>query len=176
MQKNNAVTIKSNTPAPDRKQGGAVLIVCLVMLTILTIIGIGTTTDISFQSNMVRNSQLRLNAFNTALSELNGQFYKLESADAGAEDLLNEAEQNEGTQIPIVDLTQTSADNPFSQSVTIVSLGEVPGQASGNRIISGASGGPTFKFEIHSITGLDNTGVGSNQTSGIERLKPITPE
>ena len=178
MQKNRAVTIRSSTPAPDRKQGGAVLIVCLVMLTILTIIGIGTTTDISFQSNMVRNSQLRLNAFNTALSELNGQYRRLDNAaDASTDNLLNEAldlgELGEAP-IPAADLTQTSANNPFSQSVTIVYLGKEIKPVDGEEV--GVEGGPTYYFELNSIVELDNTGIGSNQTIGITQLKPKQPE
>ena len=170
MQKNRAVTIRSGTPAPDRKQGGAVLIVCLVMLTILTIIGIGTTTDISFQSNMVRNSQLRLNAFNTALSELNGQYRKM--VDENREDILNEAQFSGPVTIPAADLTQTSANNPFSQEVTVVYLAPCgSGQATGSMIGSG-SPFQEFCFELNSIVELDNTGVGSSQTSGIKRLVP----
>ncbi|MFT6491931.1 MAG: Tfp pilus assembly protein PilX [Porticoccus sp.] len=168
MQKNRAVTIRSGTPTPDRKQDGAVLIVCLVMLTILTIIGIGTTTDISFQSNMVRNSQLRLNAFNTALSELNGQYRKM--VDENREDILNEAQLLGPVTIPAGDLTQTSANNPFSQEATVVYLAPCEsGQATGS-MIGGAI--QELCFELNSIVELDNTGVGSSQTIGIKRLVP----
>lgn len=169
MQKNKAVTIKSNTPAPGRKQDGAVLIVCLVMLTILTIIGIGTTTDISFQSNMVRNSQLRLNAFNTALSELNGQYRKM--VDENSEDLLTDALNLGEATIPAGDLTQTSVNNPFSQEATVVYLEQGLGQVTGSTIGS-ATANSAYYFELNSIVELDNTGVGSSQTSGIVRLAP----
>lgn len=175
MQKNRAVTIKSNTPAPDRKQGGAVLIVCLVMLTILTIIGIGTTTDISFQSNMVRNSQLRLNAFNTALSELNGQYRRLDNAaDASTENLLNEALDLGEAPIPAADLTQTSANNPFSQSASVVCLDpdEKMLKKMGGYEIDNDSPFEPLYFELNSIVELDNTGVGSSQTSGMFLLAP----
>lgn len=169
MQKNRVVTTRSSTPAPDRKQGGAVLIVCLVMLTILTIIGIGTTTDISFQSNMVRNSQLRLNAFNTALSELNGQYRKM--VDENSEDILTEALSTGQATIPAADLTQTSADNPFAQTASVVYLEEGLGQITGTTIGS-ATSNSAYYFELNSIVELDNTGVGSSQTSGIVRLAP----
>lgn len=169
MQRNRVVTIRSGTPAPDRKQGGAVLIVCLVMLTILTIIGIGTTTDISFQSNMVRNSQLRLNAFNTALSELNGQYRKM--VDENSEDILTEALNTGQAAIPAADLTQTSADNPFAQSASVVYLEQGLGQVTGTTIGS-ATSNSAYYFELNSIVELDNTGVGSSQTSGIVRLAP----
>ncbi len=169
MQKNRVVTTRSSTPAPDRKQGGAVLIVCLVMLTILTIIGIGTTTDISFQSNMVRNSQLRLNAFNTALSELNGQYRKM--VDENSEDILTEALSTGQATIPAADLTQTSADNPFDQTASVVYLEEGLGQITGTTIGS-ATSNSAYYFELNSIVELDNTGVGSSQTSGIVRLAP----
>ncbi|WP_297185945.1 PilX N-terminal domain-containing pilus assembly protein [uncultured Porticoccus sp.] len=163
------MTTRSSTPAPDRKQGGAVLIVCLVMLTILTIIGIGTTTDISFQSNMVRNSQLRLNAFNTALSELNGQYRKM--VDENSEDILTEALSTGQATIPAADLTQTSADNPFDQTASVVYLEEGLGQITGTTIGS-ATSNSAYYFELNSIVELDNTGVGSSQTSGIVRLAP----
>ena len=169
MQKNRVVTTRSSTPAPDRKQGGAVLIVCLVMLTILTIIGIGTTTDISFQSNMVRNSQLRLNAFNTALSELNGQYRKM--VDENSEDILTEALSTGQATIPAADLTQTSADNPFDQTASVVYLEEGLGQITGTTIGS-ATSNSAYYFELNSIVELDNAGVGSSQTSGIVRLAP----
>ena len=73
--------------------------------------------------------------------------------------------------IPEGDLTQTSADNPFAQSASVVYLEEGLGQVTGSTIGS-ATANSAYYFELNSIVELDNTGVGSSQTSGIVRLAP----
>ncbi|OED36353.1 hypothetical protein AB833_27400 [Chromatiales bacterium (ex Bugula neritina AB1)] len=53
------------------KQSGAVLIVTLVALVVLTVMGIAAMGDLITQSSTVRNEQFRQRAFYAASSELN---------------------------------------------------------------------------------------------------------
>jgi len=173
MQHDNAVTLGEKSPLYS-KQRGSVLVICLVMLTILTIIAIGTTTDIGFQSNMARNSQFRLNAFNRSLSELNGQYREMVPTPPTPpnEALLLQALSDGKVTLATSDLTQAPAeDDPFTPEFSIIYLNEAKGQTPGEMIVSG-TGTATYRFEFNSIVTLKNTGIRSDQSIGIIRIPP----
>lgn len=170
MQHDNAVTLGEKSPLYS-KQRGSVLVICLVMLTILTIIAIGTTTDIGFQSNMARNSQFRLNAFNRSLSELNGQYQKMVKPPQN-EALLESALSAGKVTLATSDLTQAPAeDDPFTPEFSVIYLNESKGQTPGEMIAS-ATSTVTYRFEFNSIVTLKNTGIRSDQSIGINRIAP----
>lgn len=149
-----------------KPQSGAVLIVSLVMLTILTIIAVGTITDTNLQANMARNSQISLRAFNVALSELKAQFQASRDNDlidgASYQQTLSDVYQTETDfVVPLADLQMASADNPFTQTVTISFIRE--GICGGGNEI----GGSALIYEINATSMLDNTGINSDQSFGI---------
>ena len=153
----------------EKSQQGAVLVVSLVMLTILTIIALGTMTDTNLQTNMARNSQISLRVFNLSLSELKAQFQASQNNSLMNGELylqtLSDVYQNQGTfTIPQNDLLMTSADNPFQQNVDIRFVRE--GTCGGGNEI-GATG---LIFEMDSYSELDNgpgTGINSDQSFGL---------
>jgi hypothetical protein len=152
--------------ATGNAQRGAVLIVSLVMLTILTIIAVGTITDTNMQSNMARNSQISLRAFNVALSELKAQFQASRDNeqinDVAYQQLLSNIYQtNTDHVVEPADLQMNTADNPFTQGVTISFIRE--GVCGGGNEI----GGSALIFEINSTSSLDNTGINSDQSFGV---------
>ena len=150
-----------------RPEKGAVLIVSLVMLTILTIIAVGTMTDTNLQTNMARNSQISLRAFNVALSELKAQFQASRDNDLinngqSYQQILSDVYQREQDHVLIpADLQMSGADNPFAQTVTISFLRE--GICGGGNEI----GGSALIYEINATSMLDNTGINSDQSLGI---------
>ena len=147
-------------------QSGAVLIVSLVMLTILTIIAVGTATDIGLQSNMARNSQISMNAFNTTLSELRAQFQASKAndniSDTSYQQLLSDVYQTEPTHTAATDeLLMPSANNPFTQTfeITFIGYGHCGG---GNEV--GSTG---LIYEFEGTAELDSTGIKSEQVMGV---------
>lgn len=150
-------------PTRGKSQQGAVLIVSLVMLTILTIVAVGTMTDTNLQTNMARNSQISLRAFNLTLSELKAQFKASQdnSEMNGApylETLSKVYQSRDPFPLLPADLLMTSADNPFEQDIVIRFVRE--GVCGGGNEI-GATG---LIFEMDSTSEL-NTGNGSGISS-----------
>lgn len=150
-----------------KSEKGAVLIVSLVMLTILTIIALGTMTDTNLQANMARNSQISLRSFNVALSELKAQFQASRDNDQinggqPYQQVLSDVYQRETDhELVPADFQMNGADNPFTQTVTISFLRE--GICGGGNEI----GGSALIYEINATSMLDNTGINSDQSFGI---------
>lgn len=155
--------------AQRRSQQGVVLIVSLVMLTILTVIALGTMTDTHLQTNMAKNNQISLRVFNLSLSELKAQFKaSQDNSQMNGKDYLQNLSdvyqsQNPLT-IPQADLLMATVDNPFQQDVVIRFVRE--GSCGGGNEI-GATG---LIFEMDSYSELDNgtgTGINSDQSFGL---------
>jgi type II secretory pathway component PulK len=146
-----------------KKQQGATLLVCLVMLLLLTILGVSAVEDTNIQSNMVRNSQFKMQAFNTAYSE--SQAHYIDARDVDDTILIDAINSADGTvDIAGGDIKMASADNPFQQSVTFEYKGVTGISLKGYSMGSHETKG----FEINSIATLNNTGTTSNQIQGIE--------
>lgn len=156
-----------------KTQRGAVLIVSLVMLTILTIIAVATTTDIGLQSNMARNSQIRINVFNLAHSGLRSQFVLFRDDPLLLDELAElarscvqtafetpEVENDDGTKSNFsvtYDCPEENENNLFTQT---------DGMGMG-----GAATDPLlfpFTFDVE----LPNTGISSSQTFLVEAPNP----
>ena len=150
-------------PTKRKSQRGAVLIISLVMLTILTIIAVGTMTDTNLQTNMARNSQISLRAFNLTLSELKAQFIasqnnSLMNGVPYLETLADIYQKRDPFPMLPADLLMDTADNPFEQDIVIRFVREdICG--GGNEI--GATG---LIFEMDSTSEF-NTGNGSGISS-----------
>lgn len=151
------------------KQQGAVLIVSLVMLTILTTIALGTMTDTSLQSNMARNSQISLRVFNLSMSELKAQVNSVQNnsqinGKPYRQTLADIRQTQNALTVPQADLLMTSVNNPFDQDVVIRFMRE--GLCGGGNEI-GVSG---LIFEMDSHSELNNgtgTGINSDQSFGL---------
>lgn len=146
-------------------QQGAVLIVSLVMLTILTILAIGTTSDVGLQANMTKNNQLSIRAFNASMGQLNTIHNDLQKNNAFV-GILNNLLLTNGS-IPATVTASTS--NPFeiNTNISLVQK-DKDDSVAGSNIDGGEIGSSTdpasYKFEINSISTLPNTGLSSDQT------------
>jgi type IV pilus assembly protein PilX len=154
--------------APASKQRGATLLVSLVLLLLLTIIGISSIEDVSLQSNMVRNSQFKMQAFNIAFSESNAQY------DTINQNFLSTIIQsNAPYSYGAAELAMLSGDNPFQQDVVM----NYDGNA-GGVVAKSASKAmdltqfDTYYFSLESNAALTNTGTRSDQVQGIQYIGP----
>ncbi|GAA5317388.1 MAG: hypothetical protein AseanaTS_25930 [Candidatus Pelagadaptatus aseana] len=157
-----------NHPISAKEQKGATLLVSLVLLLLLTIIGISSIEDVSLQSNMVRNSQFKMQAFNVALSESNAQYANVNQNFLSAIIQSAEAYIYSGEE-----LAMTSPDNPFQQDVVMNYDGNAGGvvakKASKAMDLQGFD---TYYFSLDSDASLTNTGTQSSQVQGIEYIGP----
>jgi hypothetical protein len=158
---------KPRITAPLSKESGATLIVCLVILTILTFLGVNSMTDSGLQSSMVRNNQLRLMAYNTALSEINAQIDDM-NLNFNTNTLLDALTDSEGLrEFEFEEILLSTVDHPFSQTLALQYL------RSGTSWTGNEVG--TFRelfFEIESDALLEGTGTRSDQVQGISYIAP----
>lgn len=73
------VLIRSGSQRHPRRQGGAVMIVVLVVMTALSLLAMSSMSDTNMQLAMVKNDQFYLNAHRVALSEINSQLDAINS-------------------------------------------------------------------------------------------------
>lgn len=158
---------KSMPRSPLGKESGATLIVCLVILTILTFLGVNSMTDSGLQSSMVRNNQLRLMAYNTALSEINAQVDDM-NFNFNTASLLDALTDTDGLrEFEFNEILLSAIDHPFSQTLALHYL------RSGTSWTGNEVG--TFRelfFEIESDALLEGTSTRSDQVQGISYIAP----
>ncbi len=143
-------------------QRGAILIVSLIMLTILTLIGVTSMDDVNLQRNMVRNNQLKIQAFDMAMSEINAQIFNLITDMNFMVDAINTPGG-----VNVVAALMAAADNPFDQTVSVSYTGE--GRPPSGYSLDDYTG---RMFQIDSAALLANTGSTSDQTQGLNYAGP----
>lgn len=154
-----------------KSQQGAVLIVCLVMLTILTTVALGTVTDISLQSNMAKNSQISLNAFNRSLRQLNAEYERMEDT----KDYSWLSGMIDGNPVKTLTPAEQVTETTASSFETVFTMEYQDGRSmniGGNKVRSGADGGNAFAFEFDSVSTLPNAAITSDQSMGIVYVRP----
>ena len=163
------------------KQSGATLLVSLIMLLILTIIGVSSIEDMSLQSNMTRNSQFKMQAFNTSLSESEAQIPLLFNQIAILQSAMNASDSTQ--RIADADLVMVTADksiNPFDQTVDVIHIptevasGDDTNFTQATAVSGGYSMGSITKenFELNSISTLPSSGSKSDQLQGLRYTAP----
>lgn len=146
-----------NINSGSHRQSGATLVVCLVILTVMTFLGLNAMTDSSLQTSMVRNNQLNLMAYNVSLSEINAQLDDMElNFNTGPlVDALNDSlglREFEADEVLLAGL-----DHPFAQDLNIQYVFEVPCLQSGINLTS------CYRYDLTSDATLDGTGTRSIQ-------------
>jgi type IV pilus assembly protein PilX len=161
-----------------KNQSGAALLVSLIMLVILTIIGVSSIEDITLQSNMTRNSQFKMQAFNTALSESEAQVPRLLTEIVLLQNAMNDP--NNTVAIPDTDFVMASSSNPFDQSVDIIYMepstdaGDDTNFSQGSAVAGGYSMGSITEaaYDMNSVATLPNSGSKSDQIQGLRYTAP----
>lgn len=160
---------QSMQPVTLNQQSGAALIVCLLLMTVLTIISLGSISDVSLQSAMVRNNQMYMVAYNTAMSEINGQINNVND-DADASKLLTALNSGyvslTGSDLSMNGVTYgtaTTVDQTGTQ-ITYQGSGAAPG-ASESLL-------KALNYTIDSSAQVSGTGSRSDQLQGIYYIAP----
>ncbi len=73
MKQFTKVTSRRSAPSLPKKQRGAALVVTIFVLMALTVVAVSVTSSNQSQSIMVRNSQFRLESFNSSYAEIDAQ-------------------------------------------------------------------------------------------------------
>ena len=158
-----------------KQQSGAVLLISLVMLLLLTIIGVSSVDDMTLQSNMTRNSQFKMQAHNTAYSESNAHFLDLVQVfeDTQQIDLLQEVQTTTTKVFDPSGLHMASASNPFKQTLSINYTGAAGALVTRNvSQMMEAGAYEVQRFEYNSVAWLPNSGTRSDQLQGISYPAP----
>ena len=142
-------------------QKGATLVVSLVLLLILTLMGISASENVNLQAHMARTSQFQIHAYQIALSEIKAQLLVLDTDIAS----LNSAAVN-GTDAQTGDEIAMQPQH-FNQTVGYAYMGEgLPQTGYSVDTYIGRL------FELNSRAQVNNTGVFSDQTQGLNYAGP----
>jgi len=162
--------VSKKTGSYQRSQG-AVLIVSLILLMIMTLIGVAAIDTSSLQSQMSRNSLYARNLYQKSLSEIEAQYEKMKGSQYLTDVLTASPLASKGND-PGVEIADTAvetydAGDPYSQSVVISFSGNGPPP-------SGYSLGLFIgkNFEVDSISSVSGTGSQSDQTQGMNYPAP----
>jgi hypothetical protein len=168
----------ARSPHHSTKQAqcGATLIICLVILTILTLLAVGSMSVTNLETSMVRNNQLSLVAYNHSLSEINAQIGIINDNKNTSmlNDALNSDALSPDTRQPhrllaadekVMTRVQYGAMS-IEQEVIIDYLGQGLPPGSSEYVVQ------AHRFDIHSKSTLAGAGGTSNQTQGIYFIAP----
>lgn len=156
-----------------RKSQGAVLIVSLILLMVMTLIGVSAIDTSTLQSQMTRNSLYARNLYQKSLSEIEAQYNKMKGSQYLTNVLtaspLPNKDDNPGLEIADSAVETYDATDPYSQSVVVSFSGNGPPP-------SGYSLGLFIgkNFEIDSTSSVTGTGSESDQTQGLNYPAPAT--
>jgi len=159
----------------SNKQRGSSLLTVLVVLLVLSLLAVASFDSSNLQSLMTRNSQLRLETFNTANTEIEAQLDDFSSTagviNATIAGLLDTESVTE-TEIlsPKAAIPQTSVTsvNGFTKTVEVSKDGGCP--IYGSQIDSGTGGTGCTSFIISSDATVDNLNIISDQSQTFNLL------
>jgi len=151
------------------QQSGAALIVCLILTTVIMIISLGSISDIGLQTAMIRNSQMYMVSYNTAMSEINGQINRV-NEDHDSSKLVT-AFSDGYVSLTGTDLSMNGVT--YGSSITVDQTGtQITFQGTG--IATGASESllQALNYTIESSAQVSGTGSRSDQIQGIYYIGP----
>lgn len=105
------------------KQKGMAMLVVVVALLVLTLLGLSAADSGSLQSLMVRNSQLRLEAFNSSFAEIEAQLESYGDKAAGAAKVVSVVD---GAVLLEGDLGVLSKKTMYEKSLRLEGIGGCP--------------------------------------------------
>ena len=154
-----------------QKAQGAVLIVSLVLLTVMTIIGVAAMDTQTLQSQMARNSIYSQSLYQKALSELDAQIELFSDCILLTPIITSSFSIDGNAAIEYVDseVLTHDANDPYTQYVSITYLGETEISGGDDTEINSLK-----HFEFNSIASIAGTGSQSSQVQGATCESPRT--
>ncbi|GHD48531.1 type IV pilus assembly protein PilX [Marinobacter persicus] len=164
MRSKAAMKVNANSSGGSR-QDGAVLVVSLIVLLVLTLIGVAGMNTSVMQERMAINSQNSNRAFQAAESTLQALLDDVYDSNL---DLLRESMQSGDDLSSVVDVTLDSENN-ISGSYQARFLGEVF-VTSGSSMDADESSNNLkgFRYELTGEANMANTGASARVYKGIE--------
>lgn len=147
--------------APQAKQGGAALIVSLILLLVLTVVGLSAVENVALQSKMARNSEFKVQTYQIALSEIAAQQTQLAVDLAPLDTALDDGSLVQTGD----DIVMQPGDVTQTVSFDYVGTGVPPEGYSIDEFVG-------RHFELNSRAQMDNTGIFSDQTQGLNYAGP----
>jgi type II secretory pathway component PulK len=151
------------------RSNGAVLLVSLVLLTVMTMIGVAAIDTQTLQSQMARNSLFAQNLYQVSLSEIQAQYYELQGLDYLTEVMNSTTTIDSYPSIELDDaeVDTYKSDDAYSQSVVISYVGDgAPPSGYSIGLFEGKN------FEVNSVAEVTGTGSESDQTQGLTYPAP----
>ncbi len=144
-----------------RTQTGAALVVSLILLLVLTVVGLSAVENVALQSRMARNGEFKVEAYQIALSELSAQQTMLVLDIAPLDTALADGTLNQVGD----DIVMQPGSVTQTVSYNYVGTGIPPEGFSIDTFIG-------RHFELNSRAQIDNTGIFSDQTQGLNYAGP----
>jgi hypothetical protein len=163
------MVLKHSMTASKSSQRGAVLIVALVLLAVMTTLGFTSLRSTNIQQAIINNSQFLASARNAALTEINAHIDSINIGNPGDRDQILLDILNGGT----IDLSgslntpQTAYSQSFTATVDCDDCPAPPGFS-----LEGGSGFDTARITLKSTAELDATSATSTQYQGYYYVKP----
>jgi hypothetical protein len=173
MKQFTKLTSRRFAPSLPKKQNGAALIITIFVLMALTVVAISVTSSNQSQSIMVRNSQFRLESFNSSYAEIDAQV-----------DFINKRSISDGVPTYILRLIDGVVGDEVSSKKTVSSPDYIPKRSTvnvnyidanviqqyrgtclvfGQQLGAGEEKIACNELKIESDVALKNTSVASNQ-------------
>jgi len=153
-----------------RYQNGSSLLVVLVVLLVLSIVSVASIDSTNIQSSMTRNNQMRLEAFNTSMVEIEGQLDLYESFGAASipTDILALLDTSVDTKISseassTPQMVIQSIDSSFEKSTELTNSGGCPVYGSSLGVVSSGGSQQCILLRLSSEATHNNFSIGSDQ-------------
>ena len=161
---------------------GAILIVCLILLLMMTFLGVSAVDNSALQSQMARNSLFARTLFQASLSEIEAQRNEMENlayltsirtSTTTISKSTHEGISNDSPGITLNSLTTDNTDN-YQQTGAVVYTGtsENGGPPLSGYSLGGNSNFIAIYFEANVVSEYTDTGSASDQTQGLLRAAP----
>ena len=133
----------------------------LILLLVLTVVGLSAVENVALQSRMARNSEFKVETYQIALSEISAQQTMLQEDITPLDTALADGTLNQGEG----DIVMNPGNVTQTVSYDYVGTG-VPPEGYSVDIFVGRH------FELNSRAQVNNTGIFSDQTQGLNYAGP----
>lgn len=163
---------RRTTPSYHRSQG-AIIIVALVMLLIMTLMGVASLDTTSLQSQMARNSLFAQNLYQASRSEIQAQYIKLQGLAYLESVMTSTFTDNNANLFTGITLSDTQAEthdanDAYEQEVTVVFTGDgTPPSGYSLGLFVGKN------FQVDSVATVVDTASESDQSQGLNYPAPL---
>ena len=156
-------------PPTTKKQEGIILMASLILLGIVTVLGVTSTRDVSLQTAMSTNSQIGLETFDAALSEIRAQIANMRVDNTNLQNLLGNSNiENIDTESKLgSEYKDLQSKRGMISSVTLRYTGK-------GALTSGFSADSFTAqgFELTSTVTMSGVATGSTQIQGVNYAAP----